>query len=212
MERAVVKGFWHWINTEKAVFLLAAAWLTGTGVGFQGAPVILQWGAPRVNDASPEYRPVKLGPPPPIGEFLAGARGSPFAEVERTALVRSGQLPTWRPPKPARIKQPNPKPKPTPKPRPKPPPPPRPKPPAGNESPGKPKPYDLPMRWVGRIADRFVFEVKEDGRYLSVKEGQELPGLGVKVVSTTKSVVIVENEEGVRFRLIDLLRAKAEGD
>ncbi len=210
MERAVVKGFRSWINTEKAVFLLAMAWLTGTGVRFQSAPVIPQWGAPRVNDAPPEYRPVKLEPPPPIGEFLAGARGSPFGEVERTAAVRLGRLPWWKRPKPPKTRQPKPKPKP--KPRPKIPPPPLPKPPAENEPPGKPKPYDLPVRIVGRVADLIVFEVKEDGRYLSVREGQELPGLGVKVVSATKSVVILENEEGVRFRLIDLLRAKAKGD
>ena len=67
---------------------------------------------------------------------------------------------------------------------------------------------------VGRIGGtssggRTVFAVKEDGRYIAVKEGEELPGLGVRVVSATKSVVIVENEKGQRFRLNDLLRSKA---
>ena len=69
---------------------------------------------------------------------------------------------------------------------------------------------------MGRVGGRTVFVVKEDGRYIAVREGEELPGLGVKVIRATKNVVIVENEKGQRFRLIDLLRSRraedAEGD
>jgi hypothetical protein len=203
-------GLRNWVNVERGVFVVAALWLLVTGVRFQNAPVTEHWGPPRVPDAPPDHRPVNLSAPPPIEEFLASERGSPFGDVERKVAYRPPSLGHWRPP----IKKPTPpvnivaRP-----PTPPPPPPAQPKPKPDEEKPaGKPKPYDLPVRLAGRVEvggmnGRTIFIVKEDGKYISVKEGEELPGLGVRVVRATKNVVIVENEKGQRFRLNDLLRA-----
>ncbi len=206
-----------WLNAERGVFLAAALWLLVTGVRFQNAPVTEHWGPPRVPDVPPDHRPVNLSAPPPIEEFLASERGSPFGDKERKVAFRRRPIGYWRPP----VARPKPQPdvvamphKPPPKP---PPAPPKPKPkPAEEEPAAKPKPYDLPVRYIGRIEvggmnGRTVFVVKENGKYISVKEGEELPGLGVRVVRATKNVVIVENEKGQRFRLNDLLRARAAG-
>ena len=144
-------------------------------------------------------------------EFLAGDRGNPFSDIERRTAFRLKPLPRYRPPRPPASRR---KRKPS---RKAPPPPPPPPPPPAEAPAGKPKPYDLPVRVVGRVevggsGGRTVFVVKEDGRYIAVREGEELPDLGVRVVRATKSVVVVENEKGQRFRLIDLLRSKAAED
>jgi len=207
-------GLRGWMNAEKGVFLVAALWLLVTGLRFQNAPVTERWGPPRVPDAPPDHRPVNLSAPPPIGEFLASERGSPFGDEERKGAFRPRPFERWQPPAarpkpPANVaaKPPAPPPKPPAQPKPKPP---DPKPAA------KPAPYDLPVGLIGRVQvggaeGRTIFVVKEDGRYISLKEGEELPGLGVKVVRATKNVVIVENEKGQRFRLNDLLRARGAG-
>jgi hypothetical protein len=207
-------GLRNWVNVERGVFVAAALWLLVTGVRFQNAPVTEHWGPPRVPDAPPDHQPLNLAAPPPIGEFLASERGSPFGDVERRVAYRPPSLGSWRPPTI--------KPKPTVRvtakpPAPPPPPPAPPKPKPTEEKPAaKPKPYDLPVRLAGRVEvggmnGRTIFIVKEDGKYISVKEGEELPGLGVRVVRATKNVVIVENEKGQRFRLNDLLRARGGG-
>ncbi len=205
-----------WINVEKGVFLATALWLLVMGVRFQHAPLTERWGPPRVSDAPADRRPVDLAALPPISEFLASERGSPFGDEERRAAFTPRPFDRWRPP----TKKPKP---PTnvatrpPAPPPKPPPaPPRPV-PTEQKPAAKPKAYDLPVRYIGRIEvggmnGRTVFVVKENGKYVAVKEGEELPGLGVRVVRATKNVVIVENEKGTRFRLNDLLRAKAPED
>jgi hypothetical protein len=184
------------------------------GVGYQNAPVTAHWGPPRVPDAPPDHRSVSLSAPPPIEEFLASERGSPFGDEERKVVFRRPSLGNWRPPtvkrkprQPRVVARP-----PTP---PKPPAPPKKK-PTEEKPAAKPKPYDLPVRYIGRVEvggrnGRTVFVVKENGQYVSVKEGEELPGLGVRVVRATKNVVIVENEKGQRFRLNDLLRKGAGG-
>lgn len=203
----MVEALVLWLNREKAAFLAAAAWLLLAGISFQSVPRTRDWGPPRVTDAGREPPAVSLEPPPPLGEFLAGARGNPFSEPAR-ALASSSRrpLPVVREERaPVEVRKPEPRPQPTPPPTPK---------PVEAKPVEKPKPYELPVRAVGRISvggadGRTVFVVKEDGRYLAVKEGEELPGLGVKLVSATKNVIIVENEKGARFRLTDLLRAKA---
>ncbi len=202
----------RWINPEKTVFLAAAAWLAVTGVGYQRAPVTAGWGPARVADSPPDHGPLKLEAPPPIGEFLAGERDSPFTDQKRLVTLRPGQLPDyerWKPPEAP--KQPRERKKPPP------PPPPGKKPPAEATSPAeRPKGYEFPLIYTGyfRVGDgdlRTVFIAKEDGKYFSVREGEEIPGLGVRVISATKNVVIVENDEGRRFRLDDLLRSTAQG-
>ena len=208
----MIRGLRNWINAEKGVFIAAALWLLVTGVGFQNAPVTRSWGPPRVPDVPPDHRPVNLAAPPPIGEFLASERGSPFGDEERKLAYKPSPFNIWRrpakkPPVHVAAKPPALPPKPPSQPKPKPP---EPKPAA------KPKPYDLPIRAVGRLqvgggAGRTIFVVKEDGRYVAVKEGEELPELGVRVVRATKNVIIVENEKGQRFRLNDLLRARGSG-
>lgn len=209
------KEFLRWINLEKSIFFGAALWLLVTGVRYQGAPVAGEWGPPRVLDSPPDHYPVNLQPPPPISEFLAGARASPFAEEERRAIVGRGGLPTWRPPE--RVTSTGAGAAPPPKPSPVPP---RPKPVVrlniADIDAAKPKPYELPVRLAGRLqvghtSGRTIFVGKEDGQHFAVKEGEEIPGLGVKVIRATKNIVIVENDKGKRFRLDDLLRARAEG-
>jgi uncharacterized protein YjhX (UPF0386 family) len=215
----------RWVNRERAAFSVAAVWLLWMGLRYQSAPVLAEWGPQHTDVPPPEERFVNLGPPPPISEFLAGDRGNPFSDVERRVAFEPQPLPKYRRPEPPKPRRPRPT-------RPKtsrrtpPPPPPTPPPSRTDQKPvEKPKPYDLPVRVVGRIevervargssGGRIVFAVKEDDRYIAVREGEELPGLGVKLVRATKSVVIVENEEGRRFRLTDLLRSKAdegEGD
>ena len=211
----------RWVSRERAAFSIAAVWLLWMGLRYQSAPLLAEWGPQHTDVPPPEERFVSLGPPPPISEFLAGDRGNPFSDVERRIAFRPKPLPKYRRPKPPKPRRPRPTKRKPPRRRPPPPPPPPP-----TKTPGKPveepKPYDLPVRLVGRIevgrvgqggsGGRTVFAVKEDGRYIAVREGEELPGLGVKLVRATKSVVIVENEEGRRFRLTDLLRSKAEED
>lgn len=213
-------AFLRWINQEKAAFCTGAAWLLLVGLRYQAAPSLDEWGPQRTDVPPPEEGYVSLAAPPPLAEFLAGDRGNPFSDVERRTAFQPKPLPRYkrpkppaprRPPRPAKIKPP--------------PPPPAPKPPPKQEPPKpaeKPKPYDLPVRVVGRFevsrlgagssGVRTVFAVKEDGRYIAVKEGDELPGLGVRVIRATKSVVIVENEKGQRFRLNDLLRSRASAE
>jgi hypothetical protein len=194
----------RWLNREKAVFFTAVAWLLVTGLSFQCVPAAKRWGPARADDAPRKRSPASLETPPPIGEFLAGGRGSPFTELRRTSAFRPPGLPTVRPPRRPRPRTETAQKKPAVLP-----PPPEPK---AEAAPAvRPKPYDLPVKLVGRIGDRVVFAIKEDGRYVSVREGEELAGLGVKLVSATKNIVIVENEEGRRFWLADLLRASAAG-
>ncbi len=88
--KGYVRDIARWINAEKAVFLAAAAWLAATGVGYQGAPVTAGWGPARVAESPPDHRPMRLEAPPPIGEFLAGARGNPFADEKRVAFRPKG--------------------------------------------------------------------------------------------------------------------------
>lgn len=203
-------GLRSWMNAEKGVFVAAALWLLVTGVSFQNVPVTEHWGPPRVPDAPPDLRPVNLAAPPPIGEFLASERGSPFGDEERKVALRPRPFQRWQPPPKKPLAKPPPKPPALPD---KPPAQPKPKPPEAKPA-VKPKPYDLPVRLAGRVQvggaeGRTIFIVKEDGKYIAVKEGEKLPGLGVRVVRATKNVVIVENEKGQRFRLDDLLRARS---
>ncbi len=218
-------AFLRWMNREKAVFSGGAAWLLWMGLLYQAAPSLREWGPQRTDVPPPESRYVSLEAPPPLMEFLAGDRGNPFSDIERRTAFQEKPLPRYKRPKPPAPRRP---PRP-PKIAPPPPPPPPPKPPveAKQEPAEKPKAYDLPVRVVGRIEvrrlgvghiwgvsgsdSRTVFAVKEDGRYIAVREGEELPGLGVRLIRATKSVVIVENEKGQRFRLNDLLRAGAGG-
>lgn len=202
--------FKRWINVEKGIFLASALALVLTGYGFQSVPGPTQWSAPRCDQPSPRIKPVSLEAPPALPGFLAGARGSPFSQTERLEVEGRGRLPVVTPPPPPK------KPEPPPKPVVKPPPPPKPvaetRPPEQIPA-ARPKPYDLPVRLAGRIKvgdveSRTIFIVKEDGRYVAVKEGQELPGLGVRLIRATKSIVIVENDKGQRFRLDGLLRAR----
>jgi hypothetical protein len=201
----VLSALAGWINLEKAAFLAAAALLAAGGVAFHVTPEVPRHG-PALTATAPGAPPsVELEAPPPLGSFLAGSRGNPFAEPETRTVYRPRRLPRVPRPRP-------PRPKPAPSVVKPPPPPPRP----GSDKPlvATPKPYDLPVRLVGRYevggrGGRTVFVVKEDGSYISAAEGEELPGLGVRIVSATKSVVIVENEKGQRFRLMDLLRARA---
>jgi len=203
----VVDTLTLWLNREKAAFLVGAAWFLAAGLSFQSVPRVRAWGPPRVAEAAGEPVPVSLEPPPPLGEFLSGARANPFGGPERAVAAAARKpLPVVREERaPVETRKPEPRPQPTPPPAPK---------PVEQKPAEKPKPYELPVRPVGMISvggsdGRTVFMVKEDGRYLAVKEGEELPGLGVKLVSATKSVIIVENEKGTRFRLTDLLRARA---
>ena len=210
-----MRGLRSWANVERGVFLAAALWLLVTGVRFQNAPVTEHWGPPRVPDSPLDLRPVNLAAPPPIDEFLASERGSPFGDVERKVAYRPPSLGNWRPP----ARRPTPPVHVAARPPtvvPPPPPPPKRKPPEDKPA-AKPKPYDLPVRLAGRVEvggrnGRTIFVVKGDGKYVAVKEGEDLPGLGVRVVRATKNVVIVENEKGQRFRLNDLLRTKKNGD
>ena len=214
--QVILRQFGRWINAEKGVFFAASLWLLATGVRFHGTPVSSEWPPPRVFDSPPGHYPVGLHSPPPVGEFLAGARASPFTEEQRRAVATRRGLPTWlppRPPTPAKPAAASP-------PRKNIPPPPKIAKPAVRPKledivAVKPKPYELPVRLAGRIrvghkSGRTIFIAKEDGRYFAVKEGEEIPGFGVRVVLATKNVVIVENEKGKRFRLEDLLRAKAD--
>lgn len=205
----MLETFVRWLNREKAIFLASAAWLMAMGVAFQRVPSVKEWGPPRTAEEVRDPASVNLASPPPLAEFLAGARPNPFAEPPRLASSARRPLPVVQQPRAPAIQAKPPEP-------PKPPPPPpipkkeEPKPVAAE----KPKPYELPVRAVGRISvggsdGRTVFMVKEDGQYIAVKEGEEIPGLGVKLVSASKNVIIVENEKGTRFRLTDLLRARS---
>lgn len=195
-----------WLNKEKAAFLAASAWLLLCGAMYSFAPEVRRWGQPRTNEPPPKAHFLNIKEPNPMGEYLVGARPDPWHYTGRPAALRS--LPGVAPPPPIvvdRGKKPPKEQKP-------PPPKPIPKPKAVVAE--KPKPYELPARLAGRLAvgggkGLTVFQAKESGEYVAVKEGDELPGLGVKVVRATKNIVIVENEKGQRFRLTDLLRARA---
>jgi len=212
---AALRQFWRWINVEKGIFFGVLLWLAVIGVRFHGSPVAADWGPPRVLDSPPAHYPVGLHSPPPVGEFLAGARASPFTEEQRREVARRRGLPTWLPPREPAARPARPAPKNIP------PPPkiarPSVRPKIEDIVAAKPKPYELPVRLAGRVKvghkrGRTIFVAKEDGRPFAVKEGEEIPGFGVRVVLATKNVVIVENEKGKRFRLEDLLRAKAAED
>jgi len=184
-------------------------WLLVTALGFQAVPEVRQWGPARTATGPPAEQFVDLAPPPPLGGFLAGRRGNPFGEREVAVASVRPRLPGWNPPRPPEPGPTQPAPTLVPSPPPPPPPPPPPQ-PTGAEG---TKPGDFPARlagWfkVGGSDGRTVFVVKEDGRHVAVKEGQEIPGLGVRVVTATKNIVIVENEKGKRFQLTDLLRRK----
>jgi len=210
----MMNEFLRWLNLEKGIFLSAALAMLVVGYTYQRVPTTRQWGAPRCDEPAPEVNPVSLEAPPPLPGFLAGGRGSPFSESDRIELRARRSLPAVSPPPPPPRK---PKPKVATPMKPPPPPPKKETRPPEKIPAKKPKPYDLPVNLVGRVKvgdvdSRTVFVVKEDGRYVAVREGQDLPGLGVRLVRATKSIVIVENEKGQRFRLDDLLRARAAAE
>ncbi len=215
----MLASFVGWFNREKLAFSASALWLLAMGLGFQAVPKTKEWGPPMTQTPPPEEQFVNLAPPPPLAGFISGERANPFGEREMLTAYRPGALWSWRPPGSGGRTTRPPRPGPT---RPPPPPPRPPKPSTirpgtggGNGNGGGPKAYDLPVEAIGRIqvgssARWVIFKVKEDGRTIRVREGMQLPGLGVKLVRATKNVIIVENEKGQRFRLTDLMREKQE--
>jgi hypothetical protein len=207
----------RWLNVEKAVFLASAAWLLVVGLRFQACPEMRQWAPPMTSVPPPQDRVVSLARPPALAGFLSGERANPFGERRLLLAQDRGDLARWPGPRRPGVTRPpnvtNPAPMPTPIPTP------QPSPATGQGTAGASqetaRAYDLPVKVIGQVqvgsSDTWVvFKVKEDGRTMRVREGMELPGLGVKLVRATRNVVVVENAEGQRFRLTDLMRGGGE--
>ena len=212
------------LNKEKAVFVAASALMVWASVYLvHSEPALPGLGDQRVKEeAAPRLAPVELTSKQPLSAYLIGARGNPFAfkegryvvsgierAVERvvTAKTQPPRRPTRRPSRP---KRPEPKKvdpgKPPTRPKPK-----ETKPAAAPKDPGPvKKPYELPVNFAGvffKDDERYaLLQDKQNDTYLKLAEGQEYPDLKIKVVKVTKSSVILENDEGKRFLLRDLLR------
>jgi len=213
-----------WLNREKFVFVVASVLLVWTSVALVRSELRKQEIGPQFvqEDPPPKPTPVdELDNKQPLSSYLIGARGNPFAfresfyvvggierplEVEirpRPAVSR----PVRRPRQPSRPTTPKVNPgKPPVRPKPTTPPTPT----ATPEAKPPRKAYELPVNFVGvfiKEDERYaLLKDKQTDTYLRLVEGEEYPDLKIKVVRVTKSSVILENEEGKRFMLRDLLR------
>ena len=203
----------RWLNAEVGVFLASSSFLF-IGVlwyAFSG-PEQKEWGPVAVRTGSPDWPDLTIDPSQGtavLRRYKSGKRQNPFLPLQRRAVDigrikpkvmgpgRTNILP--KKPKPTKAKRPPPKPK-----REK-------KKPDPKDERKTPKPWEKPMHVKGawRVVGGqtvAIFESKETGEKWSVREGDEIAELGVKVVKVTPSVIIVENEKGERFRLQDLIQ------
>jgi hypothetical protein len=63
----------------------------------------------------------------------------------------------------------------------------------------------------GRIRDWWVFDERGDGLYSAARVGESLPVTGHTLVSSDGSVVILEDESGLRAPKLELLRGWSRG-
>jgi len=208
-------------NKEKLIFGLSAAMLVWASVGMVASdPRYGALGPFVVADDGPPRRAAADMSQDHISWYLIGARANPFVlkdefhaqgvNVPRPEVVQV-PLPPTGVRRPGTGTQPTQQPEPvkvgdTPKN-------PRSTKPAPGEGPTTaqgPKPYELPVTFVGVFTDGdtnyALLRDKDNDAYVKLIEGQAYPDLGIKVVKVTKTSVVLENSEGKPFLLRDLLR------
>ena len=60
---------------------------------------------------------------------------------------------------------------------------------------------------MGDAEQYAILGTKGNGGFVRLREGDQVPAGDLRVITVTKSFVVVEDKNGRRYRLFDLLRA-----